>query len=62
MSLFRKDYLCQVTIVEGRELVSLDASGTCDPFIKVSCGKAPPQATTTEFEKKHPSWNQSFNF
>ena len=62
MSIARKDYLCQVTIVEGRELTGVDPSGTCDPFIKVSCGDSPPQATTTEDQTNNPCWNQSFTF
>lgn len=62
MSLLKKDYLCQVTIVEGRELAGTDPSGTCDPFVKVTCGNAPAQATTTEDETNNPSWNQSFTF
>ena len=62
MSIARKDYLCQVTIVEGRELAGADPSGTSDPFVKVTCGNAPPQATTTEDETNNPCWNQSFTF
>lgn len=62
MSLERKEYLCQVTIVEGRELSGTDSSGTCDPFVRVTCGNADPQATTTESETNNPSWNQSFTF
>jgi hypothetical protein len=62
MSLHRKEYLCQVTIVEGREFAGTDDSGTCDPYVKVTCGNAEPQATTTESETNNPSWNQSFTF
>ena len=62
MSLQRKEYLCQVTIVEARELAGTDDSGTCDPFVRVTCGNAEPQATTTESETNNPSWNQSFTF
>lgn len=62
MSLQRKEYLCQVTIVEGRELSGTDPSGSCDPFVKVTCGNAQAQATTTEDQTNNPSWNQSFTF
>jgi C2 domain len=62
MSLLKKEYLCQVTIVEGRELASTDGTGSCDPFVKVTCGNAASQATTTIDGTNSPSWNQSFTF
>ena len=55
MSLNRKDYLCQVTVIEGRELCGENPNVSCNPFVKVTCGKAPSQATTTEDNTNNPS-------
>lgn len=54
MTTIRKEYLCQVTIIEARDLVGLDSSGSCDPFIKVTCGNAGSQATTCEESTTNP--------
>lgn len=62
MSLAREEYLCQITIVEARHLASEEASGSVDPFVKITCGNLPPQATTCETATTNPCWGQSFTF
>ena len=54
--------MCQITIVEARHLISEESSGTVDPFVKITCGNAPPQATTCETATTNPCWGQSFTF
>ncbi len=44
----KKEYLCQVTIVEARSLSAKDASGTSDPFVKITVANLPTQVTTTK--------------
>lgn len=62
MSTNKKEYLCQVTIIEARELTTEDPTETCDPFVKVTCGNLLSQATTCEESSTNPCWNQSFTF
>jgi hypothetical protein len=62
MSTNKKEYLCQVTVIEARELSMEDPTETCDPFVKVTCGNLPSQATTCEEANTNPCWNQSFTF
>ena len=62
MSSLKKEYLCQVTIIEARDLAATDPNGSCDPFIKVRCGNSGVQATTCEESTNSPCWNQSFTF
>jgi len=57
-----KEYLCQVTIIEARDLAACDSSGLCDPFVKIRCGYSEEQATTAEDQTTTPIWNQSFTF
>ena len=58
----KKEYLVQVTVVEGRYLKGKDASGTSDPYVKIRCGNTEPQITTTKESTNSATWNQSFTF
>ncbi|CAG9335811.1 unnamed protein product [Blepharisma stoltei] len=62
MSSIKKEYLCQVTIIEARDLAGINSEGSCDPFIRVTCGNAGSQATTANEDNTNPCWNQSFTF
>jgi hypothetical protein len=37
----KKEYLVGVTVIEGRKLKGKDASGTSDPFVKITCANLP---------------------
>jgi hypothetical protein len=58
----KKEYLVQVTVMEARHLKGKDASGTSDPFVKITVGNLPPQVTTTAKASTSAVWNQSFTF
>lgn len=62
MSVHRKEYLCQVTVIEARHLTPPDPAGSCDPFVRITCGNLPSQATSCETGSTNPQWNQSFTF
>jgi hypothetical protein len=62
MSTIKKEYLCQVTVIEARELSRSDMATACDPFVRVTCGDLEPQATTCETSTTNPCWAQSFTF
>lgn len=51
-----------MTIIEARNLQTTDTSGTCDPFVRITCGNLPAQATTCEDSTNSPCWNQAFTF
>lgn len=38
----KKEYLVGVTIIEGRNFKGKDASGTSDPFVKITCANLNP--------------------
>ena len=59
---YREEYLVQVTIMEARQLKGKDASGTSDPFVKITVGNLSPQVTTTAQGAASAVWNQSFTF
>ena len=59
---YREEYLVQVTIMEARQLKGKDASGTSDPFVKITVGNLPAQVTTTALGAASAVWNQSFTF
>eukprot|EP01022_Parablepharisma_sp_SALTPOND_P029649 TRINITY_DN742_c1_g1_i1.p2 TRINITY_DN742_c1_g1~~TRINITY_DN742_c1_g1_i1.p2 ORF type:complete len:1121 (-),score=124.91 TRINITY_DN742_c1_g1_i1:15245-18607(-) len=58
----RKEYLVQVTVIEGRYLKGLDSGGTSDPYIKITCGNLEPQVTVPKEKTNTAVWNQSFTF
>ena len=58
----RKEYLCQVTIVEARNLRIKSSTGVADPVVRVTVANLPPQITNPIFEKTSGTWNQSFTF
>jgi Ca2+-dependent lipid-binding protein len=41
----KKEYLCQVTIIEARNLKSKNKSGLCNPFVKITVADKPSQVT-----------------
>ncbi|KAM1398313.1 hypothetical protein ACFX2I_015777 [Malus domestica] len=49
-----------VTVMEGKDLVSKDRSGKCDPYVKLQYGKI-LQRTRTAHDL-NPVWNQKFEF
>ncbi len=57
----RKQYLCGVTIIEGRNLLGKDAAGTSDPFIIVKCA-GQTQQTQKKYEVNSATWNQTLTF
>lgn len=60
---FKKtEYLVQVTVIEARNLQGKDASGTSDPYVKITVANLAPQVTTTAKATSSMAWNQSFTF
>jgi hypothetical protein len=57
-----KEYLVQITIIEGRHLVAKDDNGLSNPFVKICIGKSAVQSTEVIMECLTPVWNQSFTF
>jgi len=58
-----KEYLVQVTIIEGRHIVAKDEStGLSNPFVKIRIGKSATQSTQVIEGCSTPVWNQSFTF
>ena len=57
-----KEYLVQVTIIEGRCLKPKTDGGTSNPFVTMRCGNLPTQATEVIWDKLEGNWNQSFTF
>ncbi|XP_048444016.1 extended synaptotagmin-1 isoform X2 [Pyrus x bretschneideri] len=49
-----------ITVLEGKDLVSKDRSGKCDPYVKLQYGKI-LQRTRTAHDL-NPVWNQKFEF
>ena len=58
----RKEYLVQVTVIEGRHLKNLGTKGTSDPYVKITCGNLSPQVTIQKEKTSIAIWNQSFTF
>jgi hypothetical protein len=58
----KKEYLCQVTVIEARNLISKDPSGTCDPFCRITVANEIPQISTIARATSAVTWNQSFTF
>ncbi|OMO87138.1 C2 calcium-dependent membrane targeting [Corchorus capsularis] len=49
-----------VTIVEGKDLITKDKFGKCNPYIKLQYGKALQKTRTAH--SINPTWNQKFEF
>jgi hypothetical protein len=58
----KKEYLVQVTVVEARNLISVDPSGTSNPFCRVTVANENPQITTIARGTSSVTWKQSFTF
>lgn len=61
-TIIRKEYLCQVTIVEARNLKINNATGLADPFVRITVANQSPQITNPLVERTAGAWNQSFTF
>ena len=57
-----KEYLVQVTIIEGRMFKPKTDGGLANPFVKLKCGNLPIQATEVVWDRLDGNWNQSFTF
>ncbi len=57
----KKEYLVQVTVIEGRHLSDKD-DGSSNPYVKITVGQHRPQATDYISRNINPTWNQSFTF
>lgn len=51
----------KVIVMEGRNLMSKDKSGKCDPYVKLQYGKT-FHKTKTLSHTTNPEWNQTFDF
>ncbi|XVF50585.1 hypothetical protein PTKIN_Ptkin04bG0113300 [Pterospermum kingtungense] len=49
-----------VTVVEGKDLVSKDKCGKCNPYVKLQYGKVLQKTKTAH--SSNPCWNQKFEF
>ena len=58
----KKKYLVGVTIIEARGLEGKDASGTSDPFVRITCANEAPQVSKKRDSTLTAIWNQSFTF
>jgi Ca2+-dependent lipid-binding protein len=58
----RKEYLCQVTVIEARNLKINNSTGMADPFVRITVANLPPQITNPLAEQTSGAWNQSFTF
>lgn len=58
----QKEYLVQVTVIEGRYFAAKDSNGMSNPFIKIKCAKLDVQSTDVIYESLNPAWNQNFTF
>jgi hypothetical protein len=38
----KNEYLVQIALVEARDLAAKDASGSSDPFVRITVGNLPP--------------------
>lgn len=58
----KKEYLCEVTIIEARNLKTTNPSGFCNPFVKITVADKQPQITHQIQKSNSGAWNQSFTF
>lgn len=58
----RKEYLCQVTVIEARNLKCNTSSGVADPFVRITVANQSPQITNPLVQRTSGTWNQSFTF
>ena len=58
----KKEYQCQVTIIEARGLKTTNANGLCSPFVKITVADQPPQVTQHVQNSNDGAWYQSFTF
>ncbi|XP_030521547.1 synaptotagmin-5 isoform X2 [Rhodamnia argentea] len=49
-----------ITVVEGKDLISKDRNGKCEPYVKLQYGKVLQKARTAR--TCNPVWNQKFDF
>ncbi|XVE58781.1 hypothetical protein DITRI_Ditri04bG0196800 [Diplodiscus trichospermus] len=49
-----------VTVVEGKDLITKDKSGKCNPYVKLQYGKVNQKTKTAH--SFNPTWNQKFEF
>lgn len=61
-TVIRKDYLCQVTVIEARNLKINNSTGMADPFVRITVANLPPQITNPLQERTSGQWSQSFTF
>lgn len=61
-TVIRKDYLCQVTVIEARNLKINNSTGMADPFVRITVANLPPQITNPLEERTSGQWSQSFTF
>ena len=53
----KKNYLCQVTIFEARELKTDNAKVNPNPFIKIQVANESPQVTNFLVDSSQGKWN-----
>lgn len=58
----KKEYLCQVTIIEARNLKTTNLSGFCNPYVAITVADKPRQITHQIQKSNSGAWNQSFTF
>ncbi|XP_038994380.1 synaptotagmin-5-like [Hibiscus syriacus] len=58
--LLRTGRRISVTIVEGKDLITKDESGKCNPYVKLQYGKVLQKTKTAH--SFNPAWNQKFEF
>ena len=52
----------RVTLVCGEDLLAVDANGKSDPYVVVTCGRAPPAKTAVKRKNLNPAWHEQFTF
>jgi len=52
----KKEYLVGVTIIEARNIIGKDSSGTSDPFLKIKCADK-VQQSMKKYEQNSAVWN-----
>ncbi|XP_062860613.1 multiple C2 and transmembrane domain-containing protein 2 [Trichomycterus rosablanca] len=55
-------YLLNITLKEGRNLVVRDRSGTSDPYVKFRIGGKTIYKSKVVYKNLNPAWNESFSF
>lgn len=46
----KNEYLVQIAVIEARDLVAKDSSGSSDPFVKITVGNLPTQVSTAKMK------------